>query len=523
MINKISIVFLTTLLIITTKISIASDVDITNYGAAGDGKTLNSSAIQSAIDDCSKTGGGKVYFPAGNWLCGTILLKNNVVLSLNEKAVLLGSTNIADYFIVDGFTDGTGQVMGYCFVGAVDVKNVGIEGKGIINGQGKLVYASGGKTKRPFLIRFVRCENVNVKGLHLQSSTAWTMHIFHCRKVAVDGVTIFSRGLANNDGIDIDCCEDVAIKNCDITSDDDGICFKTTSPYPCKNILVSNIKIRTNCSAIKMGTESTGDFQNIKISHINISYAGLGAIKLLSVDGSHLGNIEISDVDADTANVAMLFRLGARLKTFRPQDVKKDVGTLSNIKIKNVKVKHATLAGIIFSGLPDHNIADISLENIAINLTGGGTEENAKLKLAENPDKYPESTMFGKIIPAYAMYIRHANNLNIKNIIITTDKPDARPALIAEDAATIFLEKWKLPVASSPAPVINFASVNSAVIKKFELSQKPSIFLSVESKSSNEIMIEKVKFVTDKSSINLAADVNADAVKIKLELQKQKN
>lgn len=399
-------------------ISHAKDVNITNYGAVGDGVTLNSKSIQTAIDDCSKFGGGKVYLPAGNWLCGTILLKNGVVLSLAEKAVLLGSARIDDYFIVDGFTDGTGQQMGYCFVGAMDVNNVGIEGKGTIDGQGKLVQAANGKVKRPFLIRFVRCGNVSVKDVHLQSSTAWTMHLFRSKKINVEGLTIFSRGLANNDGIDIDCCEDVSIKNCDITSDDDAICFKTTSPYPCRNITVSDIKVRTNCSAVKFGTESTGDFKNIKVSNIKISYAGLGAVKILSVDGAHISNINISNIKADTVNVAIMIRLGARLKTFRPEDVKRGVGTISNIKISNVKVKLASLAGMIISGIPNHKIKRVHFESIAINLPGGGTAEDAKIKLAEAEAAYPETRMFGKTIPSYGFYIRHANELEFRNITL---------------------------------------------------------------------------------------------------------
>lgn len=495
-------------------LSFAGDIDITKYGAVGDGKTLNSIAIQKAIDDCSKSGGGKVLFPAGTWLCGTILLKDNVVLLLDENAILLGSANIADYFIVDGFTDGTGQVMGYCFVGAIDVKNVGIKGIGIINGQGKLVRESGGKIKRPFLIRFVRCENVDVSDVNLQSSAAWTMHIFNCKKVNVEGISIFSRGLPNNDGIDIDCCEDVAIKNCDITSDDDAICFKTTSPFPCKNIVVSNIKARTNCSAIKIGTESTGDFQNIKISGMRISYAGLGAIKLLSVDGSHLENVVISDIEADTVNVAIMLRLGARLKTFRPGDKKKETGTLSNISISNVKVKHASLAGIIFSGIPGHNIESVKLENINITLPGGGSADDAKIKLAENISAYPETRMFGKIIPAYGVYVRHAMGLRMKNITLSLIKADARPALIADDAVTIILDGWKLPVTTLTEPVISFSSVSDVSIKGFQLPEKPKLFLSVEGNSGG-IILQKTKFITNKNAVRLGSDVQPNAVTLR--------
>ncbi|MBC7886913.1 MAG: right-handed parallel beta-helix repeat-containing protein [Ferruginibacter sp.] len=510
-INKIIITLLLTGILLT-KTTFAKDVDIRKYGAVADGKTVNSAAIQAAIDDCSKSGGGKAFIPAGNWLCGTILLKDGVVLSLDEKAVLSGSTNIADYFIVDGFTDGTGQLMGYCFIGAVSANKVGIEGKGIINGQGKLVLAANGRTKRPFLVRFVNCNQVVVKDVHLQASTAWTMHLFRSKNVKVEGLVIYSRGLANNDGIDIDCCEEVVIRNCEITSDDDAICFKTTSPFPCKNIVVSGIKIRTNCGAIKFGTESTGDFQHIKVSGIAISYAGLGAVKILSVDGSHISNIDISGIEADTVNVAIMIRLGARLKTFRPGDLKKEAGTISNVTIRNVKVKHASLAGILFSGVPGHSISGISLENIAINIPGGGMQTDAKIKLAENESAYPETRMFGKIIPAYGLYIRHANDLQFKQITVTTDEQDARPALIAEDVQKINLSRWKLPNISSAEPVLQFITVSDAVINSFQMDERPSLFLNIEGKESRNIYLQNFKFLDDNNAVKTGNDVRGSAV-----------
>ncbi|MBC8054705.1 MAG: glycoside hydrolase family 28 protein [Sphingobacteriaceae bacterium] len=445
--------------------SLAKDVNITSYGAVDDGKTVNSVAIQKAIDECSSTGGGKVKVPAGKWLCGTILLKNNVVLSMEENAVLLGSTNIADYSIVDGFTDGTGQIMGYCFVGAVDANNTGIEGKGIIDGQGKQVLAANGKSKRPFLIRFVRCNNISITGLNLRASCAWTMHIFRCKNVKVQGVTIFSRGLANNDGIDIDCCEGVSIKSCNITSDDDAICFKTTSPYPCKNIEVSDIKIRTRCAAVKFGTESIGDFLDIKVKDVYVSYAGLGIVKILSVDGAQIRNIDIRNINADTANVPLMIRLGARLKTFRKGDVKKPVGSISNVSIKNVNVKNATsVTGMLFTGVPSHLIQNISLENIAINSAGGGTVEDSKVILAENEAAYPEVRMFGKSIPSYGLYLRHAQKVSFKNVSFTANKADARYAIVADDVNGLEIRGWKLPAGWPKATVGSFTNVKDVDI-----------------------------------------------------------
>ena len=120
---------------------LAGDFDITKYGAVGDVKTLNTLFIQKAIDECHKSGGGNVIFPAGIYLSGTIELKDNVTLHLKKDARLLGSTDIEHYRNLDPFTEGLGIDVGWAFVVAIDAKNIGIEGEGVIDGQGSKLQA----------------------------------------------------------------------------------------------------------------------------------------------------------------------------------------------------------------------------------------------------------------------------------------------------------------------------------------------------------------------------------------------
>ncbi len=460
-------------------------IDITRFGAVGDGKTLNTAAIQQAIDACSAQGGGQVRVPAGTWLTGTLLLKNNVVLLVEENSTLLGSPDIKDYQIVDGFKDGLGQQMGYALIGAVDASNTGITGKGTIDGQGKLVRASGGHDRRPFLVRFVRCRQVKVTDIHLQGPTAWTMHFFHCTNVLAERVVIRSRGLGNNDGIDIDCCEKVNIRDCDIDSGDDAICFKTTSPYPCRDVTISNIKINTGEGAIKFGTESAGNFENIRVSNIDVAFAREGGIKLFSVDGAKLQNIEISDVKMDKVNMPIIIRLGARLKTFREGDARQAVGSIGNIKIKNVTVQHGTWTGMLISGIPGHYIDGITLENIRINVPGEGTAADAQVKLEERENDYPEIKMFGKQIPAYALYIRHARNIRFNNVSYTSDKPDARPAVIASDIQQIQFNRWTLPGNTGKEPLVRISDAGSIQLQQIKHPAPPDKFLQLEGAAQN--------------------------------------
>ncbi len=405
--------------------------DVTKFGAIGDGQTLNTGCIQKTIDHCSQQGGGTVLVPEGIFVSGTILLKSDVNLMLHEKATLLGSTDISDYQMIDGFKDGRGSTMGYCFIGGSDCNNCSISGKGTINGNGKLLLEKNGRGKRPFLVRFVRCKNLVVSEVTMTGPAAWTMHLFECRNARAEQVVIRSRGLGNNDGIDIDSCDGVVVKDCDIDSGDDAVCLKTTGPKPCRNIEVSGCKLNTGQGAFKIGTESYGDFENIQFHHCQIE--STRGIKIHSVDGAHLKNLRISDLIIEKATVAIMIRLGARLKTFREGYPKKIAGSMQKIVIKNIKVNQASQIGLLISGIPGSRIENVKISNVSVQLSGGGKAEEAKTILAENEADYPEITMFGKTMPAYGVYIRHAKKVNFEQTILTTSKEDGRPSLVGID------------------------------------------------------------------------------------------
>jgi hypothetical protein len=507
----------------------ANDVDVTKHGAKGDSATLNSVAIQKAIDDCNKTGGGKVIFPAGKYLTGTIVLKDNVTLSLQKNAVILGSTDVEDYQNLDPFADGLGTDVGWALVVAVDAKNIAIEGEGAIDGQGSKLKAQQiltdsrpeGKRwgRRPFLLRIVRCNGVTVKGVTLYYSAAWTSHFFHSTNIQIEKVKILSRGVAHNDGIDIDGCQHVRIKDCDINSGDDALCFKTTSgKMACSDIVVTGMKLKSSQGAIKMGTESMAPFENIKISNCYIYETNNGGIKLLTVDGAHLRNVEISNIEMVYVKTPILVRLGSRLSVFRKgQDVQQQTGTLENVVIKNIKAKASDSAqlkppsGILITGVPGHYITDLRLENIEIDLLGGGTIENSRVEVPEAIDKYPEVKTFGPTIPAYGVWARHVKGLKLNNITFRLKTNDLRPALICEDGQDIEINDCKLPETTGAQSLIRLMNVDGAKIKGIETKANANAFVRVEGVNSKNIKLSKNKSQS-KKEIELAADVNADTV-----------
>lgn len=503
----------------------AKDVEVTSYGAKGDSVTLNTVAIQKAIDDCNKTGGGKVIFPAGKYLSGTIVLKDNVTLQLQKNAFILGSTDVNDYQNMDPFADGLGVDVGWALIVAVDAKNIGIEGEGAIDGQGRQLKEEQIKTdtrpegkrwgRRPFLLRIVRCHDVTVKGVTLYYAAAWTSHYFQSTKVNVENVKIESHGVAHNDGIDIDGCQDVRIKDCDIVSGDDALCFKTTSSkMACKNIEVSNLRLKSNQAGIKMGTESMAPFEDIKISNCYIYDTKNGGIKLLTVDGAHLRNVEISDITMVEVRTPMLFRLGSRLSVFRKgKDEQQPTGSFENVVIKNVKAKAADTAqlkppsGILITGVPGHYITNLTLENIEIDLPGTGTAENARHEVPEAVDKYPEVKTFGPVIPAYGVWARHVKGLKLKNITFRLKNNDLRPAFICEDGKDIELTGWNIPATSGAQAVIRLENVQGAKISKMNVQGTAGAFVRVEGAESKGVKLFNNKTRGIKTAIEKSGEV----------------
>jgi len=509
----------------TASLLYAADVDITKYGAVGDGATLNTSFIQKAIDECNKTGGGRVIFPAGKYLSGTIVLKDNVILQLNKDAILLGSTHVEDYQNPDPFKDGLGVDVGWALVAAVDVKNIGIEGEGAIDGQGARLKAQQILTdtrpegqrwgRRPFLLRIVRCEGINIKGVALYYAAAWTSHYFQCRKLRIENVKIVSVGVAHNDGMDIDGCQDVRIRDCDIVSGDDALCFKTTSSkMACRDIVISGMRLKSNQAGIKMGTESMAAFEDIKISGCHIYDTKNGGIKLFSVDGAHLRNVEISDITMSEVRTPMMFRLGSRLSVFRKgQDEKQPTGIFENVVVRNVKAKASDSAqlkppsGILITGVPGHYISGLTLENIEIDLLGTGSLANSRQVVPEAIDQYPEVKTFGPVIPAYGIWARHVRGLKLKNVIFRISNNDLRPVLVCEDGKDIEITGWTIPETSGAQSVIRLENVEGAIISDNSVKGGAEAFVRIEGSESKGVRVIKNKASGIKKLIDLADGV----------------
>ena len=408
----------------------------------------NTSQLQKAIDDLSTSGGGTLHFPAGNYLTGTLQIKSNITLHLDKDATLRGSTNADDYRNLDPFTDGSGHPMGYALLIALDADHIAIEGLGTINGQGPKLKAAQKKEfpVRPFLTRFVRCHDITLRDVHLTNGGAWTLHLFQSKNVAIDNLTIRTRdsGLQNTDGIDVDSSENIRISHCDINTRDDAIVLKSTSTLPTRHVSATDCTLSSRTNALKLGTESLGGFDDISFSNCTITNTQMAGIALYAVDGGDLQHVHISNITMDGVEVPISIRLGARLKTFRPGDQPKPVGHLRDISIQNISAKNIKTIGLLLNGIPDHPIENLSLNNITLQLPGGGPESAINKQLPEKESAYPEFDMFGKTLPSSALYARHVQNLTLTDIHTSLENPDPRPPAILLDIQNLIPKDFTL-------------------------------------------------------------------------------
>jgi polygalacturonase len=458
--------------------------NIINYGAANDGKTLNTKAIQRAIDEANKNNGGVVVFPKGKFLSGSIILKSGVELMFEEGSILMGSTNPLDYqkleienAPVSQKTDDNSKLALILAYNSIDIS---ISGSGTIDGQGRelalaidSLHQMGitvdpnykirpSETMRPKILNFMKCENVHISGVTIQNSSCWVQTYELCMNVSIDNVKVVSRAYWNNDGIDITDCKKVRITNCDINSADDGICLKSYyTGYFCDDIYIANCSVRSSASAIKFGTASLGGFKNVFIENIKIKDTYRSAIAIENVDGGFIENVRVSDIDAINTSNAIFVRLGHRSGE-KP-------GTINNIVLKNFKVQvpfgrsdvDYDMRGpdinyfhnqfpVVISGIPDNNIKNISLENIEIYYPGRASKGMAYLplwRLNQVPEvikEYPEFTMFGEL-PSWGYYVRHVNGISMKDIKLKLVDSDFRPAVVFDDIKNLKMENIEMP------------------------------------------------------------------------------
>jgi polygalacturonase len=422
--------------------------DVFDYGAKGDGETIDMLAIQKAIDACEKTG-GTVYLHNGVFLTGQLTLVSNMTLFIDSTATLLGIQNDGQEYYPSKLieTRHPNRMLEDCqrrLIYGSHVKNVMVSGGGTIDGQGDFepwMYTKelGTEKDRPGIFAFVASSNITVEGLTLLDPACWTQVYIECDSVTVQDLTIDSGTLTpNRDGVDIVDCHNVLIENCNIKSEDDGICFKSGSEYGCKNVVVRNCTIdKLNVDAgncFKLGTDGLGSFMNFEVSGLTLKNAHQNTgIVIESMDGAYIDNLKFSDCDIRNCGQAFFILLADRGRTVPGRKTR--IGTISNIFFKNITGGDFTQHyPSIITGIQGHNIQNVTFEDVDLTLKGGVNQTGQRVM--EYDGNYPEGSKFGNT-PAWGFYIRHTDEVQFINCRFRPERSDVRECLVTDNVGDI--------------------------------------------------------------------------------------
>ena len=478
------IFFLTLGFVCTT--CFGQDFDITDFGAVNSSKVHSTKQIQLAIDEASKHKNGRVIIPKGNWLTGSLRLRSNVDFHLNKGATLIGSTNVEDYYALSRTT---ATYNWKSLLLCLNDSNIKISGPGVIDGQGQelaqridnLFYE--GKLDsnayqfkerrpkahvRPQLIQFVNCSKIEVESVNIKNAASWVQVYDLCTNVRVHDITVESVSYWNNDGIDIIDCKNVVISDSKINASDDGICVKSYKRNQalqpiCENIHIYNCTVRSSASAVKLGTSSFGGFKNIRIEDIKVYDTYRSAIAIESWETGVIENILVRNIHAKNTGNALFIKLNKRAVYNHMPD-----GSINNVTIDNIKCTvpfiqpdiHYDLRGpslpcfhnifpISITGYPGNRITNVSINNIKVTYPGKGSSSYANApidrlyNIPEKIEEYPEFSMFGEL-PAWGLYVRHAEGLSLTNARFKIKHADYRPAFVFDDVIKLNLDKIKI-------------------------------------------------------------------------------
>jgi hypothetical protein len=463
--------------------------DVREFGARGDGVTLDTQAIQQAIDACAASGGGQVYLQGGRFLSGTLRLKSNVTLYVETGATLLGSTNIADY------PDITPALI-YLYrarftrylIYAEKAENIALAGRGVIDGQGRHFPARDGDDKgRPYILRFSECKNVRVENLTFRDSARWLSHYLACENVTISGISIRAKIRENRDGIDVDSCQDVRISDCRIDTGDDAIVLKATTERPCRRVTITNCVLSSMASAVKLGTESNGGFEDIVVNNCVVHDTGYSGIAIEMVDGGVLDRVTISNITMKNVKVPIFVRLGNRARPI-PNLPPPGMGSLRNVIISNIQASGCDDIGCSISGIPGFPVEHVTLDNIRIEFQGGGTLKDARREVPERVDAYPSAKMFG-ILPAYGFFCRHATNLRLHNIDLSVGQDDPRPAIVCDDVRGLEIASLRADVSPPHNCGVRLRDVEGAWIRECRSDAAIDSFLRLEGDTCRRIHV----------------------------------
>ena len=437
--------------------------NVRHFGAVGDGTVNDAPAINKAIDTCNAAGGGTVFVPSGFYTTGSIHLKSNITLVIDNGAVLKAMPGMMDPWEPNPNDQGLMDAAYYHWEASLiwgkNLENVKIYGPGTLDGSeltrsSKVPKGIGDKG-----IALKLCKNVEIRNLNIKKGGHYAILATGCENVLIDNVTIKT----DRDGLNLSQCKNVLVANCHIDAvryedghpagGDDAIKFGSDlslgKARPSENIIVRNCYLASGCNALQFGSETIGSFKNIRFENITIRRAGKAGIGITSNDGSNIEGISYKDIRMEKIFVPIFIKLSDVARV--PKGTYKR-GSIRDIAFENITatdcysyLRDAEMPCVIW-GKPGSSIENIEFKNVSITARGGHPAIEADIKPAENDERFPRHL---GAIPAYAWYLRHVKNVRFTDCAFSVEKDDGRPAVIVDDGVNVTLDESYLQQGSN--------------------------------------------------------------------------
>lgn len=492
--------------------------NVREHGALGDGRTLETPALQAAIEACARCGGGTVYFPAGVYRTGSLFLRSHITLYLDAGATLLGSENPQDYPIIVSRWEGAEQLSHAPLIAGEHLHTIALVGRGTIDGQGGVWWQRHWEQTltypRPRLIAFSHCTNILIEGLTLLNSPSWTIHPAHCENIAIDKVTILNPpDSPNTDGIDPDSCRDVRIANCYISVGDDCIAIKAGTEHeaadkraPCQNIAITNCTMAAGHGGVVFGSEMSGGIRNVVVS--NCIFIGTDrGIRLKSrrgrggvVEDIHVTNVVMNDLLCPFT-INLYYACGVwgdeTVAAKCPQPVTAGTPVFRRIHLSHITAHNVKYAAGFLYGLAEMPIEDVSLSDVSISMA------------ANAEPGYPEMADHMELMQRAGFFACNVQGLRLHNVEV---RGQSGPALRMEASAAVEISASAALTPDSDAPAIQLRDVAGAFVHGCRASEETDIFLQVEGAASRGIVLSGNHLTCAAHPLVLAAEVSPTAV-----------
>lgn len=507
--------------------------NIKKYGAIGSKDQLVTAIIQRAIDDCNRNGGGTVFIPAGNYLTAPIFLRSNVNLNLDRGATLFASRNPNDYLIGSNLFADDRRV---ALIRAENLQHVSITGEGTIHGQAEQIWSAMSEVdnfianeteiarqagipmmrayqvepKLVIPIYFFNCKDVRIQNVTVIDGPFWNVHIERSSDILVSGIHIRSsltHGV-NSDGIDIDGCKNVTVSDCNIQTGDDAICLKTTlllGKYEsCENIVVNNCVLTSTSTALKLGTESHGDFKNIIFSNCAIYDANRG-LSIVIRDGANVSNVQFNNIvlnckrkhfnwwgNADPIFITLL----KRTPTSR-------LGSIKNVSFSNIWATGQGTSIIqgfqdnLKEGLPTKALENIKLHNV-----------NFEMQAEDTKDKRATS----------GFEARFVDDLSLENVLVHWDSTSIEEkwdkAFVFKNINGFFVENCKGRQAQHQGVSFHFDNCSDGIVRECQGAKNTdTMFSFTGSKTANLLLLNNIGSMATKL-IEIKDDASKKQIKL---------